>query len=130
LRIAQTPEIPTCYAQAKYPRINPIAKGKCAVLLDVVERNPLLKVPLALPQFSQPKQACSQRLMRGEQERRVLAALGQTHHLLCKFVRFLHVWAQVVKPPQSEQRGEEVRSFLHMPAQLSYSVVSLAHPGR
>ena len=118
IRIAQTPEIPAGKAQAIHPRINPIEKGMRAVFLDVVERNPLLKMPSALPQFSQPKQACSQRLMRFEQERRVLAVLGQTHHLLGQFMRFLRVWAHQVKPPQSEQRGEEVSSFPHLPAQL------------
>jgi hypothetical protein len=68
LRIAKPPQIPGGKAQAIHPGINPVEKGMRTVFVDVVERNPLLQMPLALPQFSRPKQVCSQRPMRFEQE--------------------------------------------------------------
>src|SRR4029450_4123716 len=76
LRIAQTPQIPGGIVQAIYPRITPVKKSVRAVLVAVVERNPLLKRPLALPQVSQQEQACAQRPIPFEQEGRMGAGRG------------------------------------------------------
>ena len=58
-----------------------------------------------------------------------MAALGQTHRLLGQCVGLVRVWAQVVEPPQSKQRGEEVRCFPPLLAQLENPVVGVAHLG-
>ena len=78
VRIAKKPQGQGCIGEASHPRVMPVQEGMGAVLLGVVEGNPLLQVLSGWSKLSQIEQGHPQRIVGLQEESRVLCALGQS----------------------------------------------------
>jgi hypothetical protein len=56
-----------------------------------------------------------------------LEVLGQGDELLCQFMCGLQLPPHRIRPPQSQQRRDELRGFPHLPAHLKGPIVGMSH---
>src|SRR5207247_10828710 len=75
VRIAKQPQGSSCVASTTYPGVKPIEKSMGAVLLGIIESDPLLKVFSRWSHLSEPVQGYPHRVMRFQEARGALHAL-------------------------------------------------------
>src|SRR5262249_22501213 len=109
--IASQPQDMGRTGQAKHPGVQSIEKGMGAMLLGVVEGDPLLCVLSGWNNLSKKEKGIRQRHMGLQEEIRVLYALSQMQELLSQLVRRLQLRPHQIKRPQSKQHREELRGF-------------------
>jgi len=100
-----------------------------AVLLRVVEGDPLLQVGAGCDQLSQPEQGCPQGPMGLQEERRGLEALGYAKELFRQCVRLLQLRPYQIIPPQPMQDREKLRAVADLLAQLARPRIDVFHLG-
>ena len=76
--IAEQPQGPGHIGEAPDPEVQAIVEGQGAVLLGIIEGEPLLQVRPSQGQLSQEVHRAPQRMVGHQEERRVVHALGQT----------------------------------------------------
>jgi len=91
-----------------------MAEGQGAVLLGVVERNPLFQVCASLGKLSEGPQEQPQRQVSLQEGHWVLQALGQAEELFPEFTRPLVLGARKIKPTQSLQHRDKLRGVSHL----------------
>ena len=89
-----------------------------ALLLDVVQRERLLGLPIRLDEASEPEQAHAGGEMRPAAERRLREGRDDDEALLAQLARDVQVAPEQVEHPDSEQGAEEPRRLPHLAAQL------------
>src|SRR5262245_6205531 len=101
-----------------------IQKGQGAVLMGVVQSNPLLKVLLGRDELSALVQALSQRPVPFQEESGVLHALGQGEQLLPELLRCLELRPYEMERPHPVEYREELRRLPDLSAQLPRAAVN------
>src|SRR5882724_1704744 len=109
VRIPQQPQSPGRIAQALYFLVLSVDGGESAMLLGIIEGNPLLEVRPGCGQLSTHQQRRPQCPVSRQEQSWVLDALGQPEALLLQLQRLLKLPTHKRKRPQSQQRLEELR---------------------
>jgi hypothetical protein len=127
LRITKNPQDYGRKEPASHPGVIPVAKGQRAMLVSVIERDPVLEMVAGSSELPEPKQVIPQYLVGDQTEGGVGLALGQSEELLAQLQGRLVLSPFSIKLTESLQNREEVGGFARELTEFACASISVFH---